>query len=182
MQRSKTRSFWRQSLLAAVVTLVSIACDSDEAAPMECPLAPRSDVEYIDALVPHHRMAISMADEVLERGDSLAVREMAQRIKDDQLEEIVLMEGLRSKLTETEAPPAEMDPHMMADLEAMQRLEGPELDERFLNDMIPHHAGAVELSHRALPNLDSPELRMLAETTIAKQTREMNEMLDALER
>lgn len=48
--------------------------------------------------------------------------------------------------------------------------------------MIPHHAGAVSLSHRALDQLAEPELIEMARMTIVVQTRVMNEMLDMVGR
>jgi len=64
----------------------------------------------------------------------------------------------------------------------LARLSGVELDRAFLDHMIPHHAGAVDMAHRALPNLTSPELQTMARDTIANQTHEMNVMLDMRER
>jgi len=182
MKRKNTRGSWGHWLLGAMAMTAVAACDAedDAGAPTD---TPRNDVEYIDALVPHHRAVIMMADEVIQRGESPEVRAMAQQMKAEQAAEIERMERLRAGLTSTEPPPETMsDPHMTADLAAMRKLDGSALDERFLRDMIPHHAGAVVLSHRALPNLRTSELRELAETTYTKQTREMNEMLDVLER
>jgi len=104
-----------------------------------------------------------------------------------QLAEIDTLQRIRADLTGDEPSEADLesdeeDPHMTSDLGNMQDMAGSELDRAFLWEMIPHHGGAVVVSHRALPNLENAELRDLAETTIAAQTREMNAMLDMIEK
>jgi uncharacterized protein (DUF305 family) len=74
------------------------------------------------------------------------------------------------------------DPHGEEDAAKLQAARGSEVDAMFLEEMVPHHAGAVSLSHRALDNLSDPELRDMAQTTMVMQTREMNDMLDMLGR
>ena len=72
------------------------------------------------------------------------------------------------------------DPHVQRDIDELNASSGADTDILFLENMIPHHAGAVSLSHRALDNLSDPQLIEIANNTIVMQTREMNEMLDML--
>lgn len=123
-----------------------------------------------------------MSDEVIARGADREVREMAEQIKLVQQREIDELLSLRAELSPGFGRPTVIDPHGESDLAAMAAASGPTLDALFLEHMIPHHAGAVSLAHRALPNLTVPALRELAETTFVQQTREMNELLDMLVR
>ena len=93
-----------------------------------------------------------------------------------------MMQAARTELTGSGQTPAPDDPYGNSDLDQMMTLSGSALDGAFLDNMISHHASAVTLSHRALPNLSRADLRALADKTIVDQTREMNEMLDMRER
>ena len=173
-------------LLGMAMATASLGCDSSSDAEGNTPPPiPSDDVEYIDFLVPHHQDAIRMADEEIERGASEEVVSMARDMKEVQLAEIETLERIRADLTGDPTSGADLesqeDPHMTSDLGRMEDMAGSELDRAFLWEMIPHHGGAVIVSHRALPNLEDAELRDLAETTISAQTREMNAMLDMLE-
>lgn len=147
----------------------------------EIPAIPANDVEFIDQLAPHHAAMIDMADEVIARGADADVKTMAQQMKDAQNEEIAKMEVARQELTGRSVGDPIEDPHSDQDMAEMAELSGIELDRAFLVHMIPHHADAVAVAHRALRNLERADMRELAEMTVVAQTREMNEMLDMLE-
>lgn len=166
--------------------LLTAACDNnndpsgvESVAP---PPIPSSDADYIDNLVPHHQQAIDMADVEIAKGTRADVRDMAQQMKDMQQQEIAKMQGIRARVAGSERVQPMRDPHGEEDVASLQQATGPQVDTLFLENMVPHHAGAVSLSHRALENLSDPELRDMAEMTIVMQTREMNEMLDMLGR
>ena len=50
----------------------------------------------------------------------------------------------------------------------------------FLADMIPHHAGAIEMAHRALPNLKRADLQAMAMNIVSSQAKEIGELQDML--
>ncbi len=175
-----------QNLPPVLLTLASsfalIACTNDTAPDSrEPPSIPEDDVAYVDELVPHHEMATRMADEVIARGANGDVRAMAERMKAAQQEEIAILLSAREAVEGQRAVPPMVDPHMDADMAELRSLSGLELDRAFLRHMIPHHAGAVVTSHRAMPNLQRDDLRALAQMTVEMQTREAAEMLDKLE-
>lgn len=175
-------------LLIAPLALFAVACDNtsdgdngdvDSVSP---PPIPRSDVDYIDNIVPHHEMALQMSDAVIARGADPKVKEMAEEMKKMQQEEITMLREIRVRVGGSDRIAAMRDPHGDRDLVELQAASGPAADIAFLENMIPHHAGAVSLSHRALDALTDAELIDMANMTIVMQTREMNEMLDMLGR
>jgi uncharacterized protein (DUF305 family) len=49
-------------------------------------------------------------------------------------------------------------------------------DERFIDAMVPHHEGAVEMARVAVKNAEHPEIERLAEHIISNQEAEINEL------
>lgn len=176
------------SLLRCSVTAIAVlaaGCNDDNNGDVDSvspPPIPASDVDYIDNLVPHHEMAIQMADAVILRGADPAVKDMAEQMKAAQSEEIASLREIRRRVADSDQIARIGDPHASLDVQRIQAASGPSADVAFLENMIPHHAGAVSLSHRALDQLTDPDLIDMAQMTIVVQTREMNEMLDMLGR
>ncbi len=54
--------------------------------------------------------------------------------------------------------------------------KGDSFDKAFLEEMIVHHEGAVDMAELVLGKSDRPELRKLAEEIIAAQTKEIGDM------
>jgi uncharacterized protein (DUF305 family) len=53
---------------------------------------------------------------------------------------------------------------------------GEDLDAHFIEMMIPHHEGAIEMAEVALERSNRPEVRLLAEGIIEAQSREIADM------
>ena len=49
-------------------------------------------------------------------------------------------------------------------------------DERFIDAMVPHHEGAVEMARVALKNAEHPEIKQLAENIITTQQAEIQDL------
>jgi uncharacterized protein (DUF305 family) len=66
---------------------------------------------------------------------------------------------------------------MMADMNTnLKGKTGDEFDKAFLDEMIVHHEGAVDMVALVLKNSSRGELRTLANDIIKAQTKEINEM------
>ena len=92
------------------------------------------------------------------------------------------MLAVRLEVAGSSAVPA--PPHdavMMAEMEQMKQLSGAAFDQRFLEEMIPHHAAGIPTAHRAHPHLESPVLEKLAADIFNAQAREVGEMEAMLE-
>ena len=173
-------TFERLRTIFLPLVLVAGCSDSDDADSVEPPPIPASDVDFIDNLVPHHEQAREMSDLVIARGSDPEVRAMAERMRGDQMAEIAELTAIRAEIGPDFQLRVMTDPHAEADMNSLASASGSAADVLFLQNMIPHHAGAVSLAHRAMDNLTVPALEEIARMTIVKQTREMNEMLDML--
>ncbi|MGV3615141.1 MAG: DUF305 domain-containing protein [Fimbriimonas sp.] len=172
------------TLALAGIALIAAGCgggggNDDETSPNRTnpPFIALSDVEYIDAIVPHHEMALHMAEMEVAKGTRADVKALATRIRDAQTAEIAMLEEARRQLTgQAEVPPPPADPHMERDMNLMMSATGAEVDQMFLDDMIPHHAEGISIAHRALPNLDRTDVRQNAENVVSNQAAEIGEM------
>ena len=141
------------------------------------PFIPVGDVQYIDAIVPHHRLAVEMAQTELDKGTRADVKALAQTIKDMQTQEIALLTSARQALTgSATVPTPPKDPHMEGDMAAMMAATGAQVDVLFLDNMIPHHAAGISLAHRALPSLVRADVKGNAESVFSNQAQEIGEM------
>ena len=157
----------------------------DGPAAMTDAVANQADIMFATMMIPHHEQAIEMSDMLLgKNGVDPEVVALAERIKAAQRPEITQME---TWLDEWGAHPADMGgmdhgSGMMSD-ESMQALEaanGAEASRLFLEQMIVHHEGAIEMAEAEVENGEDPEAIALAEKIIADQTAEIAEMRQLL--
>jgi uncharacterized protein (DUF305 family) len=140
-----------------------------------------SEREFVAGMIPHHQEAVDTANEVLERGGSTEeIRTLASEIIAAQETEIaVLKEWHLAWYGEEYIETGTYQP-MMRDL---SQLSGAELDKRFLEDMIPHHMGAIMMAQSVRPHIEHQEVSDMADAIMETQTAEielMREMLQTL--
>ena len=146
-----------------------------------------ADVMFASMMIVHHEQAIEMSDIVLAKdGVHPEVVELAEAIKTAQGPEI---EQLQGWLDDWGVDPEEqqmggMDhgDGMMTedDLTALESADGAEASRLFLEQMIVHHEGAVEMAQAQVEDGSNPDAVELAQTIIDAQTTEIQEMQDLL--
>lgn len=148
------------------------------------------DRRFIDMMVPHHQVAVMMANLALERSKRPEIRDFAQAIIRDQSQEIAEMRRDRKAWYRSDRTPdpsdmpmivegmemgADMPMDMRGDLEVLRR-DPRDFDLAFLDAMIPHHGSAVEGSQHAVTQAVHPETVDLADRIIRAQEREIDQM------
>jgi uncharacterized protein (DUF305 family) len=113
------------------------------------------DVSFMQNMIPHHNQAVQMSDLVGERTNLPALVEIAGRIDASQIDEIGFMQAWLKARGETQPDPtahAMMDmSHKMAgmaspmQMKELASLKGMDFDKMFLQLMIKHHTGAVNM-------------------------------------
>src|SRR4028118_711134 len=62
------------------------------------------------------------------------------------------------------------------DTSEMLMENGEYSDERFIDTMVPHHQGAIDMAQVALENAEHPEILVLAEEIVAAQETEIGQL------
>jgi uncharacterized protein (DUF305 family) len=147
------------------------------------------DLRFIDAMIPHHEGAVIMAEAALKHSQRPEIQALAKEIIAAQAAEIQQMRDWRAEwYADADDRPmayhADMG-HMMpmseAQIEAMKMSvdlgSGDEtFDLRFIEAMIPHHQGAIEMATDVLSKTERPDVRTLAEAIVSSQANEIAQM------
>ena len=146
-----------------------------------------ADVTFATMMIPHHEQAIVMSDMVLPKEDlDPSVLELAQDIKDAQGPEI---EQLRGWLEDWGVDQHSHDMSDMEDMDgmlsedelaALDAAPGPEASRLYLEQMIVHHEGAVDMARTEVEQGSHTEAVELANSIIESQNAEIQQMRDML--
>ena len=172
------------ALVGSLVVAVTLgACGGGESAGAK---KPDPQQAFLQSMVPHHNSAVDMAEVAKTEGQSKFVKALANDITRTQTEEIGQMETIHQRLFNAPLKPDE-GAHMALGLSAQQAgmdhmggagmIRGKKpFDRAFVDEMIPHHRGAIRMAEAVLAKTRDPELRELAENVVTAQKREISEM------
>lgn len=194
------------ALLAAVLTALFLSsCTSSEpegdghtdhthsetAENAEAGQAPHNadDVTFARDMMPHHEQALQLVDLARGRSNDPALLELASAIAAAQGPEMDRMADMLRSWGEDPEAGMHHGGHGMAmpgmvDDATMKRLEslsGREFDTLWLESMISHHQGAVEMAKAEIANGVDPQAKELAEAIIKAQEAEIAQMKKMLE-
>ena len=146
-----------------------------------------ADVTFVQGMLPHHEGALAMAQLADGRASDPRVIDLADRIEAAQGPEIETMTGW---LEEWGEPLPEedmggmdhgsggMDMEGMSeeDMTALDSASGAEFDRMFLEMMIPHHQGAVDMAETEIATGSDQDAVDMAREIVESQTAEIEEM------
>ncbi len=148
-----------------------------------------ADITFAQGMIPHHRQAVEMAELAVGRSENPEVLDLATRIGAAQGPEIETMTGwLQEWGAEVPAGDAMGGMSGMEGMEGMEGMMTPEqmqaleqstgaaFDRMFLEMMVGHHRGAVEMAQVELDEGADPAALELAQTIIDTQQSEITEM------
>ena len=148
------------------------------------------DTTFAQMMIIHHEGAIEMSQLAIEQAETPEVVALAERIAEAQGPEIDEMTAWLNTWGEDVSPDDHggmdmggMDMNGMSQEEMMTQLDGltgTEFDQAFLEAMIAHHEGAIEMSEQQLADGQNPDAVALAEKIIADQQAEIAEMQELL--
>jgi len=150
-----------------------------------------TDVEFLQEMYPHHAQAIGMAEMVDGRTDNAELVALAAQIEAAQAPEMNQMVVLLEQFGEPapmgpDAMGEHMDDHMGGNgddgmlspdqMHALMSAEGAEFDRLWLEGMIAHHEGAIEMSNTVIAEGSNPDVRAMAESIFETQQAEIDQM------
>lgn len=167
----------------------------------------QADVDFMTHMIAHHLQALEISELAADRAEAEQVRAIASRIYDTQGAEIrALAAWLQERGQPVPAEVAQLDgsgprapggghgdhadhgehadmPGMLTpeQVAALKAASGAEFDRLFLEGMIQHHEGAVDMSVEALTNGSDARAEELATDIGAGQTAEIGRLQDILD-
>lgn len=147
------------------------------------------DVAFVQDMLPHHEQAVVMADLVLAKDVSAQVKDLAARIKAAQAPEIERMKGMLSTFgVDAEGGHASMGGMgegmgMMSEsaMSSLRNASGAQAGREFLQGMLAHHRGAVEMAVAEIRRGTYPDAVDLARSIQVDQEKEIAEMEQLLQ-
>lgn len=147
-----------------------------------------ADVTFAQDMIPHHKQAVEMSKMAATNASSPEVKDLADKIDTAQGPEIELMQGWLKDWGKSEKGSMDMGEGGMTgmmsddDMDALQKAEGAAFDEMFLNMMIAHHTGAIEMAKAEQKDGKNADATTLAKDIERAQTDEialMKKILDS---
>lgn len=145
------------------------------------------DVQFAQEMIAHHQQALDMAKMVPGKSTNPKVTDLAKRIEGAQDPEIKTMTAWLSKwgASPTASSMPGMDHGSMGSGNGMMTAEemtklgqatGAEFDRMWMEMMIKHHQGAIEMSKTHIEKGSNAESKKLAQDIITAQQAEITEM------
>lgn len=159
----------------AAPTSAPIIAPTDAPAATSAPAAAEApyDARFIDSMIVHHEGAVTMANDALKQAERPEIKTLAATIIQAQETEIKQMRDWR-KAWYPDLPDTGGTGMSMGMMEVDTGTEPYDL--RFIDAMIPHHQGAIDMAEDLKQNTQRPELLKLADDIIKAQTAEIEQM------
>jgi uncharacterized protein (DUF305 family) len=155
----------------------------------------RIDVAFAQGMIPHHAQAVEMSELAATNGASPEVQALASQIIAAQQPEIDQMtawleawgqpvpDSSLSMEEQMEAAGGMMMSGMVSssDMDRLREAQGAEFDRLFLEFMILHHEGAIQMADQELDGGQDPQVTQLAQQIKDAQAPEIERMNELLQ-
>lgn len=143
-----------------------------------------ADLMFAEMMIPHHQQALDMSALAEGRTTNTEILALSQQIADAQAPEIVQMQSWIDESGGTSGMGSH-EGHMMGgmltkeQMDALRDASGVEFDRLYLEGMIEHHEGALQMVNM-IENSSNDEVRALADAITTSQTAEIDKMQELL--
>lgn len=185
--------------LFAVLVAVAIAAMLAGCGGSDQPANNETDAAFVEAMIPHHAIAVAAAQNQYQYGDSKELRNNARDLVNTQMAEITALDQIGkvvgAEYDQTYTAPlnrrnasvirGDLDANTTGALEVLG-LSAEEaglsdrhtrvIDDEFVAMMIPHHEGAIRMARVQVEKGSNTELVRLARNIISKQSQEIEEL------
>lgn len=164
-----TRKILAGFVLPALLALVLSACGATAADHNE------ADVTFAQQMIPHHRQAVDMAAPVPQHTGNAQVIALANQISQAQQPEIDQLTGWLKQWGS-----AEMADHGsmsgMVDTGDLGTLRDSAYDRKWLQLMVEHHRGAIDMARTELAQGGNADAKAMAQRIVDSQQAEVDTM------
>ena len=130
------------------------------------------DLQFLDTMIAHHDGAIQMAKAATTKSTNPELKAFADKIVADQQRETIEMKKWREQWYENKPSALNMamagmtDSMKGMDMTKLNAATGDAYNIEFINQMIPHHEGALAMAKEAAAKAEHAELKTLANQII----------------
>ncbi len=143
-----------------------------------------NEIMFAQMMIPHHKQAISISETALKKSQNQEILKLSRQIKNLQSSEV---SQLTYWLKATDSSMT-MDHDMkmsgmltVKELASLKRLTGTQFDRTFLQLMIKHHQGALEMLD-LISDSENMEAKALAKAIKSAQSKEITSMKQLLKK
>lgn len=135
----------------------------------------KSDRDFVGSMIPHHLVGVKLLDHAAIRTNDVRLRRLVFEMQGYHHAEIHELEAMAD---EWSVAPRDVFPGYIdtADFADLAHASGVDYDILWLNLMIRHHDGALQLANDALQSPTSSRVSEMAEATLLTQSREVSLM------
>ncbi len=142
------------------------------------------DVAFATDMIPHHKQAVDLSALAPSRSTNAGLVALARQISTEQQPEINVMKVFLVQWNENPDTNSGHSGHGnamqgMVDAATMTKLEslrGADFDKLWLESMIGHHQGAIEMAKAEIANGDNVDAKSLAKNIVTTQDAEIGQM------
>lgn len=142
------------------------------------------DLQFLDTMIAHHDGAVQMAKAATTKAANADLKAFADKIVRDQNTEITEMKKWREQWYA--GKPSALNMEMTGMSDSMEKMDTAKLNAatgdayslEFVNQMIPHHEGAIVMAKEAFAKAEHAEIKTLATQIIKAQEAEIKTMQD----
>lgn len=146
---------------------------------------------FIKQMLPHHRAAIKMSEELLKYTENISLQNIALNIISEQTQSIENMESVEAICSRTEDNASNLNKYRRKNTDILNNMftnmrkarACNSIDISFMHQMIPHHLGAIGMAENTLCFEICSELVPILDSIITSQKKgvcQMRELLSAL--
>ena len=165
---------------AGALVAFTAGCGSDSSSSSS---ADTTDAAFVNDMIPHHQGAIDMAVVAQTKAQHPQIRMMADNIISAQKGEIADMKTMRlemdhmgnmDNMSGDHMDMSQSDMGMAGDMSMLKNSK--QFDKTFIDQMIPHHQGAIRMARKELADGKDGDVKKLATAIIKAQTAEIAQM------
>ncbi|MFZ9226239.1 MAG: DUF305 domain-containing protein [Candidatus Nanopelagicaceae bacterium] len=139
----------------------------------------KADINFAEMMIPHHEQALEMVALAQTNTTNPDILALAEQIRGAQEPEIVLMKSWPGVDASTHMGHTMSGMLSESEIEKLGAARGAEFDRLFLEGMIKHHEGAIEMAKEVVDSKNQSVMK-LAEWIVTVQALEIDTMKELL--